>query len=129
MKRYYYSLPENKRIIFWMILVSISVVIASSFCFFLNLYGIPLGIILGTIISISNFKLLERQTIKCFSSRKPAIVAVSYYLLRMLMYALGLILAIILKKYVIPLFEVFAVLGAYILSKIVLLVYGTKERG
>lgn len=125
MKKYYYSLTENKRIIFWTIVVSLVTVFISSFCFFLNLYGIPFGIVLGTIISVINFKLLEKQTIKCFSTKNPAFTSVSYYLLRMFLYALGLALAIVLTKYVVPLFDVFAVLGSYLLHKIVLFIYGT----
>lgn len=127
MKKYYFSLNENKRILFWTIVGGISAFILSSFCFFIGLYDIPLGIILGTLISILNFLILEKQTIKCFSTRKPGLTTILFFLLRMLIYSLGLVLAIVLEKYWFPLFEVFAVIGGYILHKIILLIYGTGK--
>ena len=129
MKKCYCSLPEEKRIVFLFFLFGLSAFILSSFCFFINAYDIPLGILLGTIISVINFLILRKQTQRCFSSKKPGLYAAGYFLIRMFIYASGLVIAIVLEKYFIPLFEVFAVLGVYILSKIILIVYGTKRKG
>lgn len=129
MKKFYYSLYENQRILFWIVVADCAAFFISSFCFFIGHYDIPLGFILGGGISVCNFWLLTKQAEQYVATSHPRRRAFFYYLLRYFLYGIGLALALVLDRFVIPVFQVFAVFGAYLMQKLVIIIYGWKERG
>ncbi len=128
MKKFYNSLYENQRIIFWIVVTDCAAFFISFFCFFIGRYDIPLGILFGGGISIFNFWLLTKQVEQYVATSHPKRRALFYYLLRYLLYGAGLAIALVLERWVIPVFQVFAVFGAYLVQKLVIMIYGWKER-
>ncbi len=126
MLKFYRHLSEMRRLLFWIVVGELGAFVLLSFCFFIGHYDIPLGICLGSIISVINFILLEKQSEKCTSRDHPKMTAAGFYLLRYFFYALGLTLALVMMKFVFPLFNVFAVFGAYLIPKIVIFIFNVK---
>lgn len=126
MRNFYRHLPEMKKLILWMVVAEIAIAILSLFCIFIGYYGIPLGIILGAIIAIFNFYLIQIQSERLLRISKPSHRFSWCYLLRYFLYALGLTIALLCQKLGFPLFNVFAVFGAYLVPKIVLYIYYWK---
>lgn len=134
MKKFYQGLNEIHRYTFWIIFVELMVFLLSSFCFFIHHMDISLGILLGAVISVLNFLLIIKQSDVCISTSKPKGKAVGYYILRYLLYMLryllygaGLTIALLLQHFGFNIFNVFAVLGAYLLQKLTIIVYGLKK--
>lgn len=127
MKKFYHSLKEMQRYIFWIAFLEILAVLLSSFCFFIGYPGIPLGFLLGGMISVINFLLIIKQSEACLSSRKPKGLAFGFYTLRYFLYGAGIALALTLDHFHLPYLSWFTVLGAYMLQKIAIIVYGLKK--
>lgn len=73
------------------------------------------------------FLLIINKDDVCISTLKPKGKAVGFYMLRYLLYGLGLTIALLLQHFGFNIFNVFAVLGAYLLQKITIIVYGLKK--
>lgn len=127
MKKFYLRLNEINRYTFWIIFIEIMAFLLSSFCFFIHHMDIPLGILLGALISVLNFLLIIKQSEVCVSTLKPKGKAAAFYLLRYLLYGVGLTIALLLQHFGFNYINVFAVLGAYLLQKITIIVYGLKK--
>lgn len=127
MKKFYQGLNEIHRYTFWIIFVELMAFLLSSFCFFIHHMDISLGILLGACISVLNFLLIIKQSDVYISTLKPKGKAFGFYMLRYLLYGLGLTIALLLQHFGFNIFNVFAVLGAYLLQKITIIVYGLKR--
>lgn len=121
------NLLEAKQTLLWCSIVDIGLFILSSFCFFIDQMWIPLGFLLGGFFSNINYLVLYWFTgllLKPFSRRK--LLSASLYLLRMLLFALGLFICIFLQSKGYKIFFFGTCLASYLINIVVLIVVNNK---
>ncbi|MDD6302812.1 MAG: hypothetical protein PUA56_05915 [Bacillales bacterium] len=80
------------------VLVYLGLFLASSFCFFIDQMWIPLGFLLGGVISILNYFILFLFTYKILKpGSRASLFAGSLYLVRMLLFGLGFFICLFLQ--------------------------------
>lgn len=131
MKKYFLRLNDNQRIIYLALLLTLSIMILTLPLAIIDLYGIPLGLLLGGIIGVVNFWLLVRQMNNLINNATNSKLGnVLNIIFRYAIYALGLASAAVLMKLGYNIFNIFAVLGGYLLIKvIVIFYYGRRNQG
>lgn len=82
--------------------------------FFLNMISIPLGFILGYLGSILSFLLIIKGATVILQLNRSVEIVVLLYILKLVVYASGFLLAIFLPK----IFNLFAVLIGYFVIKV-----------
>jgi hypothetical protein len=98
-----------------------------SFGFFINQKWLSLGWVLGSVISLINYLLLEwfASLILQKQIKNKGLIFLSYFL-KQLMYILGLFICIILQKYHIYLFFWGSCLASYLVSIIIIVIMEKK---
>ena len=102
------------------ILVYLGLFVLSSFCFFINQVWIPLGFILGGLISIVNFIILyEFSYYLTKPTAKYKILNVLLYSSRMIFYIIGFLICIILMHFGYNIFFWGTCLASYLVQKVI----------
>lgn len=129
-KEYYAGLDVIKRVLFVTIIVQIIVLIIGAFCFFIGYFPIPCGFILGSVVADLNYVLLCKQMDGVLSDANTRVKAraARNYMLRTLLYILGLAIALIFYVFDLYIIDVFAVAFSYIIPKIVLYIVAGKAK-
>ncbi len=121
------NLIEAKKNLLWCSIIDIALVLLSSFCFFIDQMWIPLGFLLGGIISNINYIILYYFTgllLKPFARRR--LLSVLLYICRMLLFVLGLFICVFLQSRGYNLFFFGTCLASYLINIIVLVVVNRK---
>ena len=128
MKDWYRQLKLEYKVAFWSALVISALVISTIPCFFFELMEIPQGILLGGAVGIVTYLLLglannkEKQT-------KSMVMTVVVIIIRFLTLGGILFLAAWLYFYMlVRVFNVFAVLGGYVVTIIIHIILARKEK-
>ena len=128
MKDWYRQLKLEYKDAFWSALVISALVISTIPCFFFELMEIPQGILLGGAVGIVTYLLLglannkEKQT-------KSMVMTVVVIIIRFLTLGGILFLAAWLYFYMlVRVFNVFAVLGGYVVTIIIHIILARKEK-
>lgn len=118
----YKNSPIEIKAMYIIILVSLCIFVLSIPCFFFDLASISLGLLLGLTIGFGCYMLLVYQVYNTLSFNHPKTKGVFNYLIRFLLYGLGIALALLLEYFGYKIFNVFAVFGSYFVSIITLVV-------
>lgn len=121
------NLIEAKKNLLWCSIVDLTLFILSSFCFFINQMWIPLGFLLGGIISNLNYILLYHFTgflLKPFARRRT--LSVLLYFSRMILFIAGLFICIFLQYLGYNIFFWGTALASYLINIIVSVVVNQK---
>jgi len=119
---------QKKIIIDTLIVDGIILALLSIFCFF-GLYNIPLGFLLGAIISIVNHLLLCLQTEAMINAALGASavgVTVGAYMLRFLLWGGALFLALFLEHLGYKIFAWYSVTVGFLIIKFIIMVKYSK---
>lgn len=101
----------------WIIIILLIAFLASSFCFFINQMWIPLGILLGMVISIINLMILYEFSY--YLTRPYANfrwLSFLSYIVRLLLYGIGFLICILLERLGFKIFFWGSCLAAYLIS-------------
>ena len=102
------------------ILVYLGLFLLSSFCFFINQIWIPLGFLLGGIISIINFKILyEFSYYLTKPTAKYKSLTILMYSLRMVLYIFGFLICIVPSYFGYDIFFFGTCLASYLIQIII----------
>ena len=102
------------------ILVYLGLFLASSFCFFIGQMWIPLGFLLGGIISIINFKIsYEFSYYLTKPTAKYKGLTIGLYGLRMLLYIIGFLFCIIPQSFGYQIFFFGTCLASYLVQMVI----------
>lgn len=121
----------QKQLILLTAIVDLIIFAILSIFFFFNLSYIPLGFLLGAIISIVNHLILCLQASIITNpdlSNMKAITPMFCYLLRFLLYGGGLVLAFVLDYFGYKIFAWYTVFMGYMVIKIIILIKYSKYR-
>lgn len=115
---------EHYKTLLYLSLMYLVIFILMSFCFFIGYKEIPLGFLLGSIISVANYQFIYLFTGLLLSGDEKGARSrwTFFYLLRFMLYAVGLVLALALQKFNYNIFAWYTVAIAYLLLKPYLLV-------
>ena len=120
-KKLFYK-SEQKKIIQISFIVTFGLTLLLFPFAFYNHLDIPLGILLGGLISIFCYLMLIHQVNNTLSYKNPRLRGVLNYLLRWLFYLLGFGISLLLNHFGYNIFNVFCVFGGYFISKIVMII-------
>lgn len=121
-------IKEQKHIFRVFLLVSLIIVLLSSFCFFIGFMNIPLGYILGTIFALLNHFLLIKYTEVLFlESYRAKKLTYLFYILRLLSFAIGFTICLLLDHFSINFFFWGSYLAAFMFFKIILVIIMKKN--
>ena len=102
------------------ILVYLGLFLLSSFCFFINQIWIPLGFLLGGIISIINFKILyEFSYYLTKPTAKYKSLTILMYSLRMVLYIFGFLICIVPSYFGYDIFFFGTCLASYLVQIVI----------
>lgn len=111
------SKKKVKLTIKWILIVCLSAFLLSSFCFFIDMIYIPLGFIIGMIISIINLIILyEFSYYLTRPNSNYRFLSFLSYFIRLLLYGLGFFICIILEYYNVKIFFWGTCLASYLFS-------------
>ncbi len=102
--------------------VSIGLSVLSIPFVFFGLYDITLGLMLGLLIGYCCYLLLVYQVKHTLSFKHPKATGTFNYLIRFVLYGLGIALALLLNHFNIKLFNVYLVASGYMVSIVTLLI-------